>query len=70
MSQSQNHSRLNIREQSNNKGKGNNSTTFYKLLQEGGYIKESFNLQRKREREWHVKKIKTNLDSDFSSESD
>lgn len=55
---------------SSKKKKGNNQNTFYKLLQEGGYIKESFNMNKKREREWHVKKIKTNLDSDFSSDSD
>eukprot|EP00347_Sterkiella_histriomuscorum_P016660 403352343 len=52
------------------KKKAGKTTTFYKLLQEGGYIKESVNLNKDRAREWHVKKIKTNLDDDFDSDSD
>ena len=39
-------------------------------MQEGGYIKESLNLAKDIKREWQTKKIKSNVDSDFSSESD
>ncbi len=49
-------------------GKTSKSTTFYKLLQEGGYIKESFDVSKERKRPWHVKKLK--LNSDFNSDSD
>ncbi|CDW89505.1 UNKNOWN [Stylonychia lemnae] len=46
------------------------ATTFYKLLQEGGYIKETVKMNKDRKRAWHISKIKSNLDSDFSSDSD
>lgn len=47
-----------------------NKTTFYKLLSQNGFIQESMNLNKQRKREWHVKKAKSNLDSDFDSDSD
>ena len=39
----------------NSKQKGG-GTTFYKLLQEGGYIKDSFDITKERQRPWHVKR--------------
>ena len=50
--------------------KGSKATTFYKLLSENGFIRESLNLTKPRKREWEVQKVKNNVDSDGDEISD
>jgi hypothetical protein len=43
--------------------------TFYTLMQNGGYISEAGDgLKKKVQREWHVRNLKSELDSDYSDD--